>query len=134
MFNTLPTRFRHYEVQKLLGSGNFGAVYLARDTDLDRLVVLKMLHAHLALQPEMVQRFLREARAMAKLDHTNIVRVNRVDASGDPSSRSSVRPMPFFEMEYVEGQTLAAYRRGRVLSLSEAMPIRVQLLPSPFFG
>ena len=41
MFNTLPTRFRHYEVQKLLGSGNFGAVYLARDTDLDRLVVLK---------------------------------------------------------------------------------------------
>ena len=66
----------------------------------------------------MVQRFLREAQAMAKLDHANIVRVNRVE--NDPQE-------PFFEMEYVEGQTLAAYRRGRVLSLPEAMPILKQM-------
>jgi len=118
MFNTFPTRFRHYEVQKLLGSGGFGAVYLARDTKLKRLVVLKTLHAHLAAQPAMVRRFLREAQAMARLDHTNIVRVNRVE--DDPQ-------MPFFEMEYVEGQTLAKYRRGRMLPLPEAMPILKQM-------
>ena len=79
MFNTLPARFRHYEVQKLLGSGGFGTVYLARDTKLDRSVVLKTLHPHLATHSDMVRRFIREAQAMAKLDHPNIVRVNRVE-------------------------------------------------------
>ena len=118
MFNTLPTRFRHYEVLKLLGGGGFGLVYLARDTDLKRLVVLKTLHAHLAAQPDMVRRFLWEAQAMARLDHANIVRVNRVENN---------RQKPFFEMEYVEGQTLAKYRGSRVLPLAEAIPILKQM-------
>ncbi|MGB0388528.1 MAG: bifunctional serine/threonine-protein kinase/formylglycine-generating enzyme family protein [Ardenticatenaceae bacterium] len=120
MFNTLPTGFRHYEVLELLGGGAFGFVYLARDTHLRRLVALKMLHTHLAAEPDTVQRFLREARAMASLDHLNIVRVNRVDASRDSQ-------LYFFEMEYVEGQTLADYRAGRVLPLQEAIPILKQM-------
>jgi len=118
MFNTFPTRFRHYEVLKLLGGGGFGVVYLARDTDLKRLVVLKTLHPHLAAQPDMVRRFVQEARAMARLDHANIVRVYRVQ--NDPQ-------MPFFEMEYVKGQTLANYRGSRVLTLQEAMPLLKQM-------
>jgi len=118
MFNTLPTRFRHYEVLELLGGGGFGVVYLARDTNLKRLVVLKTLHVHLAAQPDMVRRFVQEARAMARLDHANIVRVYRVE--NDPQ-------MPFFEMEYIEGQTLAKYRASQVLSLPQAMPILKQM-------
>ncbi len=118
MFNTLPTRFRHYEVLKLLGGGGFGVVYLARDTDLKRLVVLKMLHPHLAAQPDMVRRFVLEARAMARLDHVNIVRINQVKNDSQ---------QPFFEMEYVEGQTLKQYRGGRTLPLREALPLLKQM-------
>lgn len=118
MFNVLPTRFRHYEVLKLLGGGGFGVVYLAHDSKLRRDVVLKMLHPHLAAQPDMVRRFVQEARAMARLDHVNIVRVNRVE---DHPQR------PFFEMEYVAGQTLKEYRGTKTLSLSEALPILRQM-------
>ncbi|MGB0386794.1 MAG: SUMF1/EgtB/PvdO family nonheme iron enzyme [Ardenticatenaceae bacterium] len=120
MFNSFPVRFLHYEVLRLLGDGGFGSVYLARDLDLRREVVLKMLHPHLARKPEMVTRFLREARAMAGLHHPNIVIVYRVDASRDSQQ-------PFFEMEYVPGQTLGDYRGGRVLSLQEAIPILKQM-------
>ncbi len=118
MFNTLPTRFRHYEVLKLLGGGGFGVVYLARDTDLKRLVVLKMLHPHLAAQPDMVRRFVQEARAMARLDHVNIVRINQVKNDAQ---------QPFFEMEYIEGQTLAKYRASQVFSLRQVIPIIKQI-------
>jgi len=66
----------------------------------------------------MVRRFLREAQAMARLDHANIVRVNRVQNDANE---------PFFEMEYVEGQTLADYRGSRVWPLPEAMQILKQM-------
>ena len=55
---------------------------------------------------------------MARLDHANIVRVNRVEDHPQ---------LPFFEMEYVEGQTLADYRGARALSLQEAMPLLKQM-------
>ena len=118
MFNTLPTRFRHYDVLKLLGGGGFGVVYLARDTKRKRQVVLKMLHVHLAANPDMVRRFVREAEMMTGLDHANIVRVNQVE--DDPQ-------LPFFEMEYVEGQTLKEYRGSMILSLPEALTILKQM-------
>src|SRR5512140_4044222 len=66
------TRLGPYEIQSLLGSGGMGEVYKARDTRLDRIVALKTLRAHLADQPELKERFEREARTVASLQHEHI--------------------------------------------------------------
>ena len=119
MSTRMPPRFAHYEVIDQLGYGGFGNVYLARDTKLgNRLVVLKVLHPHLAADQGMVKRFQREARAMGKLDHPNIVMVYNVE---DDTLR------PFIVMEFVSGMTLANFLQQGVLSLEEALPILRQL-------
>ena len=61
-----------YEVRSLIGAGGMGEVYKARDTRLDRTVAIKVLPAHLSGDPERQQRFEREARAIAALNHPHI--------------------------------------------------------------
>ena len=87
-----------YAIERELGRGGMGIVYLARDLTLDRLVALKALPVHLAGDPETRERFLREARTAAQLSHPNIVPVHHADAVGDHA---------FFAMAYVDGETLA---------------------------
>ncbi|HNT05224.1 MAG TPA: protein kinase, partial [Anaerolineae bacterium] len=67
-----------YEILAELGSGNFGVVYRARDTMLEREVALKVIHPTLLVNAGLVQRFLAEARVVARLDHPNIVPVHDV--------------------------------------------------------
>jgi len=67
--------FRGYEVLKLLGRGGMGAVYQARQIELDRLVAIKLLPLEVSVDQDFADRFRREARAMAKLDHPNIISV-----------------------------------------------------------
>ena len=102
----------HYRVERKLGTGGMGAVYLARDTQLDRLVALKLL---VSQSDEGRRRLLREARAVAKLDHPGICAVHEVghdDAAGD-----------FIALQYIEGETLLSrLRRGR-LKPDEALSI-----------
>lgn len=88
-----------YEVRRLLGKGGMGAVYLAADRALDRMVAIKMLPLRLAEEPEIVERFQREARALAKLRHPNLMHIYTV---GQHEGR------PYFAMEYVKGSTLSA--------------------------
>src|SRR5215471_11883067 len=91
-------RLGPYEVLAPLGAGGMGEVYRARDTRLDRIVALKVLHQHLADDPVRQARFEREARAVSKLNHPHICSLYDVGDDGGT---------PYLVIEYLEGQTLA---------------------------
>jgi serine/threonine-protein kinase len=93
-----------YSLQRELGRGGMGVVYLAREVQLDRDVAIKVLPAHLARAPSARERFLREARMAAGLSHPHIVPIHRVGEAGG---------FVFFVMSYVEGETLGERLRGR---------------------
>jgi WD40 repeat protein len=86
-----------YEVQKVLGYGGMGVVYKAWHLRLNRPVALKMLLAGPCARPEQLERFQREAQAIARLRHPNIVQIYEV---GDADGR------PYFAMEFIEGGSL----------------------------
>jgi serine/threonine-protein kinase len=96
-------RIRGYELQEVLGRGGMGVVYKAWHRRLSRAVALKMLLAGPYARPEELERFLREAEAVAGLRHANVVQVYDV---GDLDGR------PYFTMEYVEGGSLAQKLAG----------------------
>lgn len=98
--NDLPSRLGHFEIVGRLGAGGMGLVFEGRDTVLDRRVALKLLHPGRVGNPIAPARLLREAQALAKLSHRNVVTVYEVGMAGDD---------PFVAMELVEGETLAAW-------------------------
>ena len=73
------TSISHYEVLEELGRGGMGILYRARDTRLDRLVAIKVLHAEAVSSADRRQRFIREAKAASALNHPHIVTVYEVD-------------------------------------------------------
>ena len=87
----------HYKILEKLGEGGMGAVFLAEDINLDRKVALKVLPADMADDPGRLERFEREAKAIAALNHPNIVTIHSVEEA------DGVR---FLTMELVEGVTL----------------------------
>lgn len=88
----------HYRILGQLGKGGMGEVYLAEDQRLHRKVALKVLAADLAREPRHLERFQREARSVAALNHPNIVTIHAVE---------EVRGLHFLVLELVEGETLA---------------------------
>ncbi|HWA58910.1 MAG TPA: serine/threonine-protein kinase [Gemmatimonadales bacterium] len=104
-----------YQVERELGRGGMGIVYLAREVGLDRLVALKVLPPHLATDPSLRARFLREARTAAQLSHPNIVPIYRAE---------EVEGLAYFAMGYVEGENLAERVRDRG-PLPAALAVRV---------
>ena len=104
-----------YSLQRELGRGGMGIVYLARDVQLDRDVAIKVLPTHLARTAESRERFVREARTAAGLSHPNNVPIHRVGEAGG---------FVFFVMSYVEGETLGERLRARgPLSSADAMRV-----------
>jgi serine/threonine-protein kinase len=93
-----------YSIERELGRGGMGIVYLARDVKLDRDVAIKVLPTDLAHTDEARERFLREARTAASLSHPHIVPIHRVGEAGG---------FVFFVMTYVEGETLGERLRTR---------------------
>ena len=93
-----------YSLQREIGRGGMGVVYLAHEVRLDRPVALKLLPAQFAAQPVLRDRFLQEARTAAKLSHPNIVPVHAVDEVDD---------FVFFAMAFVEGESLGERIRER---------------------
>ena len=87
-----------YAILDQLGAGGMGVVYRARDTRLDRTVAIKVLPPHLAANPELRQRFEREARAVAALSHPHICALYDVGRQDG---------IDYLVMEYLEGETLA---------------------------
>src|SRR5271165_6129522 len=73
-----PQRIGRYRIEKVLGKGGFGLVYLAHDDQLQRLVAIKVPHRKLVDRPEDAEAYLTEARTVANLDHPNIVPVHDV--------------------------------------------------------
>ena len=93
------TTLGRYELMAVIGTGGMGVVYKARDRELGRIVALKTIRAEFLGSGETVQRFLSEARAVAQLDHAEIVRIFEVGAD---------HGVHFFAMSYVAGESLAA--------------------------
>ena len=108
----LSGRIDKYEIIRPLGKGAMGQVYLARDTKLDRDVALKVMVAQIADDPELKARFEREAKAVAKMTHPNVVAVFDLGNHTDGS--------PFIAMEYLKGQDLRRRCARRLRSRSSA--------------
>src|SRR5512142_1516130 len=87
----------HYEIERALGAGGMGSVYLARDRTLDRLVAIKLVSPELTTSRVIRDRFLQEARTVARLRHPNIVDVHSAGEAGGHL---------YFVMEYVPGESL----------------------------
>jgi|GEM_PF-3514838 serine/threonine protein kinase len=103
--------FPQLEIYELLGYGGMGMVYKARQLNLDRLVALKILSPELSSQPAFAERFSREAKALARLHHTNIVSVYDFGRAG---------PYYYFLMEYVDGEDLHTLIHRKEISPPEA--------------
>jgi Tol biopolymer transport system component len=101
------TRLGPYEVLALLGTGGMGEVYRARDTRLDRTVAIKVLAERFEADAGRRERFDREARAVAALNHPHICHLHDVGETTRPSPASGADPIRFLAMEYLEGLTLA---------------------------
>jgi serine/threonine protein kinase len=114
----LARHFPQLEILELIGRGGMGAVYKARQPSLDRLVALKILPPGVASDAGFAERFTREARALARLSHPNIVAVYDFGQAAG---------MPFFLMEYVDGPNLRELERGGKLNPREAMQIIPQI-------
>lgn len=93
-----------YQLLDLLGTGGMASVHLARDTVLDRQVAVKTLHTELGREDSFRERFRREAQAVARLSHSNVVSV--FDTGEDRFAGDGGGPVPYIVMEYVEGRPL----------------------------
>jgi len=102
--NLVGTQLNKYEIRAEIGRGGMGAVYKGYDPTLDRYVAVKVLAPHLVWEKESVQRFVREARAAARLKHAGIVTIYDV---GQEAS------WYYFVMEYLEGETLTEVIKQR---------------------
>ncbi|MCB8952381.1 MAG: protein kinase [Ardenticatenales bacterium] len=102
MSNLVGKQIERYRIDALLGQGGMGAVYLAYDLNLTRLVSLKVMHEHLGREPEFRQRFWKEAQVAARLDHAAIVRVYDF---------GSYQELLYLVMAYVPGLSLRAALR-----------------------
>ena len=105
-----------YRIEKLIGAGGMGEVYLARDTKLDRMIALKILPWHFLADADRIARFQREAKALSSLNHPNLITIYEVgEANG----------LNFIATEFVEGQTLSLLRAK--LTLKELLSIVAQV-------
>jgi len=110
--------FPQLEVLEFVGQGGMGAVYKARQTQLDRVVALKILPPAIGDDPAFAERFAREAKAMARLNHPGIVTIHDFgQASG----------LFYFVMEFIDGANLGDLLRNRHVSPREALQIVPQI-------
>ena len=114
----IGTTLGHYRIEKLLGSGGMGEVYLADDTRLGRRVALKVLSSELAADPNRRERFEREARAAAALNHPNIVTIHSVE---------EVEGVPFLTLELIDGKTLGEVIPAEGLPLDRVLTLAIPL-------
>src|SRR4051812_29046837 len=108
----LPAGIGRYRVERILGEGGFGLVYLAHDEQLQRPVAVKVPHRKLVARPEDAKAYLTEARTVASLDHPNIVPVYDV---------GSTEQFPCYVVsKFIDGSTLACKIQDDRPSLAEA--------------
>jgi serine/threonine protein kinase len=136
----LADKFPQLEILELLGRGGMGAVYKARQKELDRIVALKILPPGIGDDPGFAERFTREAKALAKLHHPNIVTLfefGRVQSGtgvspvslepGKTHTGETPVPLYYFLMEFVDGVNLRQLLHGSRISPHEALAIVPQI-------
>ncbi len=122
----------HYKITGKLGEGGMGAVYRAQDSELDREVALKVLPAEMAEDSDRLERFQREAKAVAALNHPNIITIHSIESAvieeevGEESSAAS-RTVHFMTMELIDGDSLDGLLPPGGLSLSRTFDIAIPL-------
>ena len=108
-----------FRLEEKVGSGGMSSVYRAFDPTLERHVAIKLMHSDISTDPDQLERFRREARAVAQLNHPNVVTV--IDAGEDDGA-------PYIVFEYVEGETLKErIRRLGRLPVAEAVAYAVEI-------
>jgi eukaryotic-like serine/threonine-protein kinase len=115
---TAGTKLGPYEILAPLGAGGMGEVYRARDTRLDRTVAVKVLASHLSSNPELKQRFEREAKSISALNHPRICGLYDVGSQGG---------IEYLVMEFLEGETLAERLRRGMPSLKETLKVGMEV-------
>jgi hypothetical protein len=111
-------RLGPYEILSAIGAGGMGEVYRARDTRLDRIVAIKVLPAHLADRAELRERFEREAKTIASLNHPHICTLFDTGHQDD---------IDFLVMEYIEGETLAQRLQKGALPIQQVMQYAIEI-------
>src|ERR1700730_16262190 len=108
-----------FEILQLLGQGGMGAVYKARDTELERLVALKLIRPELASHPEILRRFKQELILAREVTHRNVIRIFDL---------GQAQGIKFITMEYVEGRDLKGqiHEKGK-FTADEAVPVVLQI-------
>jgi serine/threonine protein kinase/tetratricopeptide (TPR) repeat protein len=114
----IGTTISHYKILEKLGKGGMGEVYLAEDLKLERKVAIKLLPQHLTKDKENVERFEREAKAAAALNHPNIVTIYEI---------AEVDNQTFIVMEYIDGQSLRTKIENGISDLDEILNIINQI-------
>lgn len=119
-FAVLPIKFGRYQIERLLGNGTMGAVYLAYDSQLDRQVALKVARVAAAGSANLIKRMETEAKSAAKIDHPQICKVF------DFGEIDGIR---FISLQYIEGEDLKTYlkRTGRRRDPIEAVQLIIQI-------
>ncbi len=115
----LPARIGHYVINRKIGEGGMGVVYAARDERLERVVALKTMSSLAGPDETARQRFWREARAAASVNHPNVCQIHEI---GEDAGTL------FIAMELLDGESLADRLRAGPLRLSEAVPIALGML------
>ena len=112
------TKLGPYEIISPIGAGGMGEVYRARDSRLDRIVAVKVLPEHLSSNPQVRERFEREAKAISSLSHPHICRLYDVGHQDG---------IDYLVMEYLEGETLAHRLKRGSLPLDQLMQYAIQI-------
>src|SRR5262245_35537132 len=108
----------HCQIVARISAGGMGEVYRGRDTRLNRTVAIKILSAHLSLQPDLRKRFEREARAISNLNHPNICTLHDI---------GQAEGFDFLVMEYLEGETLAKRLKKGPLPTDQLLKIAIEI-------
>ncbi len=113
-----------YRLDEVIGRGGMSTVYKAFDTVLERPVAIKLMHREIATDSDHLERFRREARAVAQLNHPHVVSV--IDAGEEPLDDGE--GTPYIVLEYVDGETLkSVIRRGGPLAIPQALAYAIEI-------
>ena len=111
------TKLGRYEIRSKIGAGGMGEVYLAQDTELDRMVAIKILPEALASDPQRLQRFVQEAKAASALNHPHILTIHEIGTTAN--SR-------FIATEFIDGETLRQHVNAG-MKLSDILETAIQI-------
>jgi tRNA A-37 threonylcarbamoyl transferase component Bud32 len=115
-----------YRLEAEIGRGGMSSVYRAFDTVLERTVAIKLMHREIAADSDQLERFRREARSVAQLNHPHVVTV--IDAGEEPSPEGEGEGAPYIVLEYVDGETLkAVIRREGPLDIPQAIAYAIEI-------